>query len=148
MAFHKYNKTDRKANTLIEPTFMISLCTSFVSRIELQINRASRKQCNATQPSQCKKSLHGTERKKFTNRTCQCRRVKKTFLKNHAQLLALSWVVDLEVLGPGSRVPGSWFLSPGVGSWGRVLGSWVLGFRVLGPHFRLCHWAHHCSVDV
>ena len=51
-------------------------------------------------------------------------RVKKTFPKNHAQLLALSWVVYLEVLGPGSRVPGSWFLSAGVGSLGS--GSWVL----------------------
>ena len=56
-------------------------------------------------------------------------RVKKTFPKNHAQLLALSWVVYLEVLGPGSRVPGSWFLSAGVGSWDSGSlgsGSWVL----------------------
>ena len=46
----------------------------------------------------------------------------------------ISWVVDLEALGPGSWIRGpevllSLVLGPG---------SWGLGFRILGAHFRLC----------
>ena len=67
--FHKYNKTDRKANTLIEPTFMISLSTFFVSVIELKIELASRKQSNTKQPQKWKKSLH-IERKPLPQKPC------------------------------------------------------------------------------
>ena len=58
----------------------------------------------------------------------------------------ISWVVDLEALGPGSWILdlGSWIRGPEV-LWSRFLGSlvlgpgsWGLGFRVLGAHFRLC----------
>ena len=60
--FHKNNKTYSK-HTLIEPTFMIGLCTSFVSKMELLIELASRKQCNTKQLHKSKKSLHITKRK-------------------------------------------------------------------------------------
>ena len=57
---------------------------------------------------------------------------KKPFPRNHAQSLALSWVVDLDVLGHRSWGAGSWVSGP------RILGLGILGLEsgglgVLGP---------------